>query len=210
MIVSQNATSRRVAQPLERGFYSRIPQIVARQLLGRLLVSMVDGELTTGIIVETESYLAERDSACHAARGPTRKTNVMFGPGGFAYVYPIHAKYCFNVVTEVAGRPSAVLIRAIEPMDGIEIMRRRRGVDALTDLARGPGRLCQALGIVHEHNGLDLGIGSNIWIKSGVRRPLKPSQIRATERIGVTSAQKLKLRLVVVGSPFASGTMRMR
>ncbi len=171
---------------------------------------MIGGELTSGIIVETESYLAKGDSACHASRGRTPKTTVMFGSGGFAYVYPIHAKYCFNIVTEIASRPSAVLIRAIEPVDGIEIMQLRRRVDALGELARGPGRLCQALGIGREHNGLDLRLGRGVWIESVRQRAFTTKQIRATERIGVTSAQELKLRFVVVGSSFASGPKHSR
>lgn len=195
--------------PLDTGLYSANPQSVARKLLGRLLVSVQNGELTSGIVVETESYLAVADSACHAARGRTRKTDVMFGPCGIAYVYPIHAKYCFNVVTENPGRPSAVLIRAIEPIDGIEVMQRRRQVEAITDLARGPARLCQAMGIGREHNGLDLTIGQRIWIESKPLRRYSERQIRLTPRVGVTTAQDLLLRYVVAGNRFVSGPKRL-
>ena len=196
--------------PLDRAFYQRSPRVVARQLLGRLLVSQVGGELVSGIIVETESYLAQGDSACHAARGRTPKTEVMFGEAGISYVYPIHAKYCFNVVTQTVGRPSAVLIRAIEPVQGFTLMRRRRQIENFHDLARGPARLCQALAIDRAHNGIDLTLGRRIWIEAKPARVIRPNEVRATRRIGVTSAQDYLLRFVVAGNCFVSGPKRMR
>ena len=193
------------ASPLDRAFYQRSPRIVARQLLGRLLVSRIGGELVSGIIVETESYLAKEDSACHAARGRTPKTEVMFGEACFSYVYPIHAKVCFNVVTQSVGRPSAVLIRAIEPVAGFAVIRRRRRIDALRDLTRGPARLCQALAIDRTHNGLDLTLGNRLWIEAKPARLVRPNEIRRTRRIGVTSAKDKMLRFVIAGNCFVSG-----
>jgi DNA-3-methyladenine glycosylase len=197
-------------RPLPRGFYSQSPQTVARELLGRLLVSELCGELVAGIIVETESYLATRDSACHGSRGRTPKSEVMFGEAGVSYVYPIHAKYCFNVVTETINRPSAVLIRAIQPLWGIKTMEQRRSVGAQRDLARGPARLCQALAIDRRQNGLDLTLGRELWIDQCQGLEIDVRQIRATPRIGVTSAKSLKLRFIVAGNPFVSGPSYMR
>ena len=195
---------------LEAAFFARRPQVVARELIGCLLVSEIMGRRTSGIIVETESYLAKQDSACHGARGLTPKTEVMFGPAARAYVYPIHAKYCFNVVTESPGRPSAVLIRALEPVDGIDVMRRRRSMEDETTLVRGPARLCQALGIDRRHNGLNLTLGKTLWIEPRPRTNETPGRIRKTIRIGVTSAHDLRLRCVLAGSRFASGPRKLR
>lgn len=192
-------------QPLRRRFFARDPRIVARQLLGCWLISEVGGALVSGIIVETEGYLATGDSACHAARGRTAKSEVMFGVAGIAYVYPIHARHCFNVVTETAGRPSAVLVRAIRPMQGLDLMRHRRGTDGDADLARGPARLCEALGIDRSRNGLDLTAGQDLWIGQTASVPLDDGAIRVTPRIGVTSAHRRRLRFVIAGSPYASG-----
>jgi DNA-3-methyladenine glycosylase len=161
-----------------------------------------------GIIVETESYLAEGDSACHAAKGKKPKNEIMFGQAGIAYVYPIHAKFCFNVVTEEIDRPSAVLIRAIEPVRGIDVMGFRRGTDELRDLTRGPARLCQACSIDRQQNGLDLTVARQLWIASRPLRVVEPHEIRITRRIGVTSATDLELRFLIDGCPFVSGPKR--
>lgn len=195
--------------PLNREFYRANPRIVARRLLGQVLVSEIGGRRTSGIIVEAEGYLAAGDSACHASRGRTPKTEVMFGPPGMAYVYPIHAKWCFNVVTEREGKPSAVLIRAIEPLLGIDAMFTRRRAEAFRDLARGPARLCQAMGIDRAVNGIDLTRGEGVWIEAAGERP-SPDRIRVTRRIGVTSAHDLPLRFALVGSSFVSGPKSLR
>ena len=114
-------------QALGREFYLREPAVVARELLGKLMLRETSAGLCGGRIVEVEAYLSARDPACHASRGMTRRNASMFGPPGHAYVYMIHSRWCFNTVTEPMGTPSAVLIRAIEPLFGVELMRQRRG-----------------------------------------------------------------------------------
>ena len=137
--------------PLAHDFYARHPAIVARELLGKRLIRQSDdGAIIGGRIVEAEAYLSCRDRACHANRGKTRKNATMFGPAGHAYVYMIHARWCLNAVTEEIGQGSAVLIRAIEPLAGIELMQARRGTLKQLDLARGPARLCQALDVTKQ------------------------------------------------------------
>src|SRR5687768_17100174 len=126
--------------PLPRAFYARHPAVVARELIGKRLVRQTAEGLCGGRIVEAEAYLSSRDPACHASRGMTRRNAAMFGPPGHAYVYMIHAKWCFNTVTEDVGLGSAVLIRALEPLEGIELMHARRGVENIFDLTRGPAR----------------------------------------------------------------------
>jgi len=195
---------------LRANFYSRDVVLVARELLGTILVTRIDGQRTAGRIVETEAYLPQGDTACHGVRGRTRSNASMFGPGGHAYVYPIHARHCFNVVTGPADRPAAVLIRAIEPLEGIRLMRVRRQVEPVESLARGPARLCQALGIDRRHDGLPLTRRRTLWIETVAQRSIDPNTIRATPRIGVTSAKELPLRFVLADHPFTSGSRRLR
>lgn len=195
---------------LEYQFFGRDPVIVARQLLGMLLVSTLGGKRTTGIIVETEAYLAKGDSACHGYRGCMAKNRTMFGPPGFAYVYPIHAKYCFNVVTQSAGMPSAVLIRAVEPKSGIVTMQIRRSSSNRMNLCSGPAKLCQAMKIDRSNDGHDLSIRQGLWIETPASNAPVPIPIKSTRRLGVKTAQKRKLRFVLAGSPFASGPRYLR
>src|SRR5688500_7822104 len=141
--------------PLARNFYARDPAIVARELLVKRLIRQSAQGLTAGRIVEVEAYLSSRDPACHANRGMTRRNATMFGPAGHAYVYMIHSRWCLNAVTEDVGLGSAVLIRAIEPLEGIELMQARRSTEILSDLARGPARLRQALDGTQRPRGWD-------------------------------------------------------
>src|SRR6478736_5029333 len=152
------------ALSLGREFYAREPAVVARELLGKYLLRETSAGLCGGRIVEAEAYLSRRDPACHASRGMTRRTAVMFGEPGFAYVYMIHHRWCLNVVTEPAGVASAVLIRAIEPLFGLELMHQRRRTDIVRDLARGPARLCEALAVDRTYNGWDLTSGRELWV----------------------------------------------
>ncbi|MCX7846831.1 MAG: DNA-3-methyladenine glycosylase [bacterium] len=150
-----------VGKVLPPSFYNRAPDVVARELLGAIVVHEVCGTLCSGRIVETEAYFAEDDPACHAWRGKTRRNAIMFGPPGHAYVYFCYGNHwLLNAVTEGEGRGSAVLIRALEPLTGIEMMQARRGGVRLQELTNGPGKLCAALGITGRHNGLPLYSGS--------------------------------------------------
>ena len=191
--------------PLPRDFYDRDPIAVARELLGKQLVRVTEAGICSGRIVETEAYLAARDSACHASRGRNKKNATMFGPPGHAYVYVIHARHCLNFVTEAAGRPSAILVRAIEPLEGIEFMRQRRSTERLHDLARGPARLCEALGIDRQIDGLDLTLGRILWVRDDASASVTPPKILRSRRIGVTSAQGRLLRFYLSENPFVSG-----
>lgn len=188
--------------PLPIEFYDRDPVTVARELLGTKLVRERGGRVTSGIIVETEAYLARGDAACHAFRGQTRRNAAMFGPPGRAYVYAIHAHHCLNVVTEAAGVPSAVLVRAIAPLEGLALMKRRRRTRDPTRIGAGPGNLCQALLITRAHNEWDLTAGQTLWVSApdGAQR----FAIACGPRIGVTAAHDLPLRFVVKGSPHLS------
>lgn len=142
---------------LNRDFFARDTLTVARELLGQRLVRVLDGQRLAGRIVETEAYIGDGDEACHASRGRTRRNATMFGPPGHAYVYFIYGMYhCLNAVTERDGYPAAVLIRALEPLTGLEAMRARRDGRPDTELASGPGKLCMALEIDRSFDGADL------------------------------------------------------
>ena len=162
---------------------------LSQDLIGKMLMTHIDGELTGGIIVETEAYRGPEDRASHAHKGRrTRRNEVMFAKGGFAYVYRCYGIHnLFNIVTNEAEIPHAILIRAIEPVEGIPTMLRRRGKDKLDrTLTAGPGALCQALGIDLRHNGLSLS-GPEIWLED---RGLTyaPDQIVTAPRIGIAYA----------------------
>jgi len=142
---------------LERRFFARDTLQVARDLLGRRLVRVMEGRRLAGRIVEVEAYVGEEDEASHASPGMTERNTSMYGPPGHAYVYLIYGMHtCFNVVTGQTGFPAAVLVRALEPADGLEAMRERRGGRPDEQLTSGPGRLCEALGIDLRFDGVDL------------------------------------------------------
>jgi DNA-3-methyladenine glycosylase len=165
---------------------------VARELLGTLLLHEDGGQLLVGRIVETDAYLAAEDSASHAYRGQTPRNTAMFGPPGHAYVYAMHRYHCLNVVTEGEGIPSAVLLRAVEPLLGMEVMSSRRGTARYIHLTSGPGKLCQAFAIDRSLNHWELTQGRRLWLAE----PRSTTEIDrvVTPRIGVTSAQNLPLR----------------
>ena len=185
---------------LPRSFYDRPTVTVARELLGKILVH----KSTAGMIVETEAYLGGDDLAAHSARGITERTRVIFGPPGHAYVYFVYGMYeCLKLVAEPAGKPGCVLLRALEPLAGIGVMRRRRpGARRLRDLASGPGRLTLALGITRAHNGADVTTGALV-----VRQPREAArlQIGVTPRIGIRHCADWPLRFIVQDNPFVSG-----
>ncbi|MEM9411897.1 MAG: DNA-3-methyladenine glycosylase [Planctomycetota bacterium] len=194
---------------LDHDFFAHEPMWVAKNLLGKILVSTIGGKKTSGIIVETEAYLSSGDPACHGARGRTKSNASMFEQAGLAYVYPIHAKYCFNITTESEGMPSAVLIRAIEPTLNLPTMRMRRKQESVLQLCSGPGKLCQALGFNRSIDGINLTRRKKVWIEQN-RSKIQPIKFFQTERIGVTSAKEMKLRFVIQGHRFASGPKRLR
>ena len=176
---------------LQTDFYARPTLDVARDLIGKVLVHEVRGRRTAGIIVEVEAYIGEDDPACHAAPGPTARNEPLYGPPGRAYVYlnyGIH--YLVNAVTEPAGSPAAVLIRALEPIEGLDLMSRRRGIaigsgdDDHHRLCRGPGNLTVALGITHSRNRADLTNGPLRIEDRGITRPLLDWSPRIGIRVG--------------------------
>ena len=191
---------------LLRSFYEQPTVDVAKQLLGKYLVRQHPEGATVGRIVETEAYVGPQDLACHASKGRTARTEVMFGPAGHAYVYFIYGFYnMLNLVTERKDHPAAVLIRAVEPVMGLELMRARRQLDKLRDLASGPGKLCQAFAIDRSLNGADL-CDDVLYVEE--RGELQP-KIRATPRVGVDYAGEWKdkrYRFLVRDSDFVSRT----
>jgi DNA-3-methyladenine glycosylase len=188
---------------LPRSFFARPSREVGPDLLGRILVRRVgDGPLLTARIVEAEAY-QEDDPASHSFRGRTNRTEVMFGPPGHAYVYFTYGMHhCMNVVTGSTGEGSAVLLRAAEPLEGLEEMARRRGTNDPRALCSGPGRLCQALGIDRADNGLDLVRGRQLWLLEGT--PVTPSKISVGSRVGITSGTERPWRFSVRGDRFVS------
>lgn len=190
---------------LPRAFFARDTREVARDLLGQIVVSVTPEGRTSGRIVETEAYLGPDDLASHAARGRKGKAEVMWGEPGIAYVYRsygIHAM--LNVVAEPAGRVGAVLIRALEPLEGIDLMRERRGVEEGRLLCSGPGKLCQALGIGLDLHGTDLVTSNALWIA-----PAEPvTDISTSGRIGISRATEHPWRYRDTGDPNVSAHRR--
>jgi len=189
-------------QILPRSFYLQPTLDVARQLLGKVLVHRTAEGVCSGIIVETESYLGPEDAACHSARGRTARTEVMFGPPGHAYVYFTYGMhYCFNAVTQPEGVAEAVLVRAVEPLEGIELMRSRRGTDNLRALASGPGKLCQAMAIGRHCNGADLTRKDHFHIED---RGIVVEDVVWARRVGIRMAAEHEWRCYVKNSRFIS------
>lgn len=173
---------------LNRNFYARDTLQVARALLGKKLVRRIGSAELSGMIVETEAYCGESDSACHAHRGKTPRNAVMFGQPGHAYVYFTYGlHYLLNLVAEEEGNPCAVLIRAVLPLAGIEEMEVRRKKKG-AELTNGPAKLCQAFGIDKSLNGCDLTCGKELWLEDHKTIPAK--LITATSRIGIDYAKK--------------------
>jgi len=202
-------------RPLDRAFFARSPRVVARELLGKVLVRQDRSAYIAARIVEVEAYLGENDPAAHAAAGSTLRNAVLFGPPGFAYVYFIYGNhYCLNVSCEREGKAGCVLLRALEPLLGVEDMARARGVTVrgprdLLKLTSGPGRLAEAFGITRARdNGCDLALpqsglpSSSLWIGSD---GFRARGVRVTPRIGITKAADRPLRYLLGGNAFVSG-----
>ena len=204
--------TRAVASPLSRSFYSRPTLMVARQLLGCVLSRRVDGQILRGRIVETEAYVGEEDLACHARAGITPRTEPLYGPPGFAYVYLTYGMhYLLNAVTEAQGRPAAVLIRAVEPLQGIEWMEEARGLAERHLLTSGPARLCRAFGLDLAWNRTDL-CGTDLWIERG--GSVGDSEVATSPRIGCQNVPSpwaaIPWRFYVAGSPHVTPGRRPR
>ena len=196
---------------LDRSFYDRPTLKVAVDLIGKVLVRRLGGRNLAGKIVETEAYNGPSDLACHASRGKTPRTAVMFGPPGVSYVYMIYGFYfCLNAVTEAEGHPAAVLIRAVEPLENIRTMRTlRRNPLRDTNIASGPGKLCMALSIDKSLNAVDLS-SRKLWIED---RNLEVGSIDASPRIGVDYAGAYKdkpWRFYERGNPHVSRVRAIR
>ena len=184
-------------RPLPRRFYARDSIDLARDLLGRLLVREAGAVRVVGRIVEAEAYRPD-DPASHSFRGPTRRNASMFGGAGRAYVYISYGMHhCMNVT---AGGGAAVLLRALEPVEGMEEMARRRGVADVRLLCSGPGRLCQALGISLADDGTDLVTRGALWLAAGT----PTGEVAVSTRIGITTAVEQPWRFTEVGSRFVS------
>lgn len=206
-------SGRRALRPLPPAFYARAADEVARDLLGAVLVSTTGGALVSGRIVETEAYLGPHDPASHAAEriGRTARNAAMFGPPGIAYVYRIYGlHWCLNAVTGGEGYPAAVLIRALEPLDGIEVMRLRRwgaggaasaGRRPDRELTAGPARLAEALAIDGALNGHPLQVAPLVLAEG---EPVDAAEIEAGPRVGVTRAADWPLRFFIRGNPWVS------
>jgi len=192
---------------LDRSIYQKKTVTIARELLGTYLVHDSPEGRTAGRIVETEAYLCRNDPACHAHKGQTKRNAVMFGPPGHAYIYFIYGMYyCFNVVTAPEGVGEAVLVRALEPVEGIALMEKRRKTTQLHNLCSGPGKLVLAMGMTPQMNGWPLFEGAlTLHTKDSFACPIpRKSDIVATPRIGITAAAELPLRFYLKGNRFAS------
>lgn len=210
-----------MAARLGNEFFTQTTRQVARQLLGKRLVRIADdGTRLSGIIVEVEAYLSRGDLASHSHRGMSQKNATMFLEPGRLYVYSIHAKHCLNVVTEPTGQGAAVLIRALEPSEGLQPMLAHRGlfedgsiraaIDLKTAIAitSGPARLCQALGIDRSHDGLNLIADQRMWLEDSPAVSFPARAITRGPRIGISQSPELPLRWFLDGHHFVSGLAR--
>jgi len=193
---------------LPRAAYLDPPDVVARRLLGKLLVRQREGERLTGRIVEVEAYMGQDDPAAHAFAGKTERNAVLFGLPGFAYIYFIYGMhFCLNLSCEPEGQAGSVLLRALEPLEGLRTMARLRGLTAGADprqLASGPGRLCQALDITRlAHNGVDATLRRSVLHVED--DGCVPGSTVALPRVGIRRAAELPLRFVIEGNRFVSG-----
>jgi len=196
-----------VLKPLQRSFYQEYTPTVAKRLLGKILVRRLRGRTLSGIIAEVEAYRGGDDPASHAYRGETRRNKVMFGEPGHAYVYFTYGfHYCLNVTTERVGVPGAVLIRALEPVGGVEMMMKNRDKRNLLELTNGPGKLTQALGVDDRLNGEDLVKSQRLFIAKWREAQFK---IGETSRVGIDEGLELKWRYFVEGNKFVS-KMKLR
>jgi DNA-3-methyladenine glycosylase len=191
---------------LKRSFYERSALEVAQDVLGKILIHHAEEGTTSGRIVEVEAYMGPDDAAAHSYKGlRSNRTEVMFGPAGHAYVYLIYGMYhCFNIVSNKVGIPQGVLVRALEPIEGIELMKKRRKTDKINNLCSGPGKLCAAMDIGREHNKMDL-CGDELYIVDGSLKD--GEEIVSTPRINIDyagEAANYPWRFVISGNKHLS------
>lgn len=197
---------------LERKFYERDTLTVARELLGKHLVHVMPEGITVGRIVETEAYIGPGDAAAHTYKGlRSSRTEVAYGPGGHAYVFVIYGMYhCFNIVTSTVEKPEMVLIRALEPVEGILLMKTRRGTEKERNLCSGPGKLCKAMGITRTDIGMDM-CGDVLYL---MEQPDIPGEeVEATPRINIDYAGEAIVypwRFIIKGNPYVSKGLKSR
>lgn len=186
---------------LGRAFFERYTPTVARGLLGCRLVRIVDGKRLSGAIVETEAYRGDKDPASHAFRGRTERNIVMFGPAGHAYVYfTMGVHYCLNLTTEPEGNAAAVLVRALQPLEGVEEMRKNRAVEEVSRVAAGPGNLTKALAIDGKLNGEDVVRSGRLFLEGGKAI----GAIGTSSRVGISAGKSFRWRFFIEGSPYLS------
>lgn len=184
---------------LSKQFHNRSALVAAPELLGKILVHNVNGQIISGRIVEVEAYLANEDEAAHAFKGETKRTKSLFQEPGIAYIYSIHQQVCLDVVNKV---PTSVLIRALEPLEGIELMKVNRGKENLKDLTTGPGKLCKALGITKSLDGISLySEHSQLTIQDD---GFDNFEIVKTKRVGISKAKDFEYRFYIKGNPYIS------
>jgi DNA-3-methyladenine glycosylase len=187
---------------LPPGFYRRNTVTVAKELLGKIIFRKLGSNVLSGMIVETEAYMGKGDPASHSHRGVTKRNETMFRKGGIAYVYFTYGNhYCFNVVTENDGVGSAVLIRAVEPLKGVEVMMKNRGTGEVLNLTSGPGKFTKAFGIDKDLNRADLSKGV-IYISSSP--DARSFKIVKAKRIGITRNTEKLYRFYIAANPFVS------
>jgi len=190
-------------QPLSREFYSRDPKIVAMELLGKILVRKLDEFQLKGKIVETEAYYGKEDPASRARKGKLPHCELMWSDPGKAFIYMVHGNWLLNVVAFPRGIPGAVLIRAIEPLEGIELMMKNRKSKDIKNLTNGPGKLTQALKITNKLNGIDLtSKQSELRIETNIAQ--EKIEIERSFRINVSQDMKEPLRFYIKNNPFVS------
>jgi len=189
-------------ETLPREFYERAPALVAKDLLGKVLLRKLNSEILSGKIVETEAYYGEKDPASRAYRGRKMFNELMFMDVGKTFIYMVHGNWLLNIVAHLKGGVGAVLIRAIEPIQGIEIMRKNRNVKDIRNLTSGPGKLTKALAITKELNGIDVTRrNGQLVVVEGERGSF---EVCSSHRIGVKVDLQQKLRFFIKGNKFVS------
>jgi len=186
---------------LPRSFYARDPSQVAESLLGKVLVYYTSKGVMKGKIVETEAYYGENDPASRAFKGKTPLTSIMWGDPGITFIYMVHANWLFNIIADRKNKPGAVLIRALEPLEGIKLMKRNRGKERLKELISGPGKLTQTMGITKNENGVDLVKSGSLFVTSGEGTGF---DIIKSKRIGVSADLEAPLRFYIKRNRFVS------